>query len=966
MSKLVSGTQSDRLAKNEHQDQLDNGVTGKVKSNKPKLTFTALLLIVFLCICTVVASLTLFIYQQQQQIKLVEQQHKPVETELLQLSYLLSADRLLKILYTSKTTIDYVSAQKKLSDINKKLISIDSQYQTIFQQWLLKNKSKQTLASRISKHHTRNQQMKSAFLKQLSMILSHLENQQQIGIEKAKLVQLQQELNQVFSAVESLNLHTPLRIFEESRENIDGVLSSELFLTIHAKQNDNVKLSAFEQQLLVLEDLAIEKGLLAKWQGHLRLVGDYRQQLFDMQQQTSELLEQLANGKVSQANSVNPDKSPVFESIAKLSLTQLQLRLIVAVVFIFTLFAYLLWFIRERFQAYALKNDERFELLQNRLLGSSFDENTSKKLALLTQQCQTQQEQLVTAQKTEAQQSSALELFKSTTNAAAEIGLITQQQCSKELSSLIQTQLMSLALLSLEKSSIDESLNEIYSQTSLLSVRLKQIQLHSYLRGDKATLSLRDVNLVAEMQAILLNQSEVTNLQNNQMSLDISKNIQADVKLDAEMFAELIRVFSQLLLAEQNGATLAITLALQDKNEGQQNISFTGVVKAEHKAKNASKPRLTKLTLPTLLQYIHEGNKTAAESELLSYFYILLARQHGDQLSVSLTEQGYQLSFILPLAVMLKREQLSDSSLFVAANSTSSQPELIELVQRYQVQPIEILLAVKKPKEQQALFQLLRAFGLQVTLVTHVASQQQQWQSGRYALLITEFAQSPFVDFIPEFIDDNRLQRGIFGLGHSFTSPEASEFSTGKVSALTKNGYSTAAINQLKTLLSPWLRLKPSSIIEPCHNAVIEAVDSNEPFVDKQKVALIPDNNVVFDFDSYLLNQGSAELALYMLDDYVVENSTLVAELTQALASGDLTLAHATVSSLLLNGKILAATDLIEFCQHWQTLLSERLRPEKTPSTRLPSEEQSAALQAKLLNKTKREVAAIARYAQAL
>jgi hypothetical protein len=117
-----------------------------------------------------------------------------------------------------------------------------------------------------------------------------------------------------------------------------------------------------------------------------------------------------------------------------------------------------------------------------------------------------------------------------------------------------------------------------------------------------------------------------------------------------------------------------------------------------------------------------------------------------------------------------------------------------------------------------------------------------------------------------------------------------------------------------------------------------------------------------FDLELYIVNQGSAELAFYMLDDYVVENLALVTVLTQALARDDFKVASDSITSLLRNGKILAATKLIDFCRHWQALLS--MQYSSSVTIKEEHREKNAALQAQLLIKTEQEVTVIARYAQ--
>jgi len=217
---------------------------------------------------------------------------------------------------------------------------------------------------------------------------------------------------------------------------------------------------------------------------------------------------------------------------------------------------------------------------------------------------------------------------------------------------------------------------------------------------------------------------------------------------------------------------------------------------------------------------------------------------------------------------------------------------------------------------------------------------------------------------------NNQLQRGVFSLGHSFSLPKASKFSHWKVAKFVHSVNSVADIKQISNLLLPWLKAKSTNITdtdeENTHNKLAK---TNKQVAQQSKPIKKHNSLAVFDFESYLLNQGSAELALYMLDDYIAENSALVTELTQALALDKLTLADDLVASLLLNGKILAATELVTFCYHWQTLLAEKRTPADISSSRLSSENSkhdNTALQAKLLSKTKAEVLAIAQYAQAL
>mgnify|MGYP005810711169 CR=1 FL=1 len=972
MSNVVSSGLNDNLAESDNEDLLENKQDNKqeIEPKNLRLNITPYFLGLFLFFCAVTSLLTVFLYQQQQYFKLIEEQHKLISGKLLQTTYLFKANKLIESLTKSDNTVDYASLQTQLSEINKQLSMMSSTSQSKFHQWQLKDNSKNSLAERISRNNIKNQEIKSSFLEQLSILFDQTNKQQDSAVASANLVKLEKQLEHILSIVEVLNLHTSLSEFERLRLEIDNLFSSALFLKVDVKQSNNANLSTFELRLLTLKELVMVEGFLAKWQGHLRLIGEYHQQLFDLQKQVREVLDSSTDENIEQAKVTKPLKLSIFESIIKFPAQQVQLRLSLGLALVCILFACLLWYVREYVKRFVLKNDELLESLQNFQLDPALMKDREKELAQLVEQCHQQHEKLVAAEENEQQQILAMKLLKSTTHTAEEFEFISQQICGEELTDIIHVQLTTLALLSVEQKSMNECLQQFYKQNRRIAERLKQMKLYSYLRTEKATLSLSDVDLVAEMQAILLNQSTEISSRNNQISLVIHKNIQTQVNLDAQIFAELIRIFSQLLLAEQSETSLKITLALQDKNDGQQNISFTGIVQAVYQDKSLARTMSEKLKLPEVLQFVHEGNSQTAQNELLKYFYLLLERHYGEHLSVSLTERGYQLSFVMPFAVLSKRDQTTSSSILEVNDLPLNKAELRALAKQYQLQPIELLLAVRKPQEQQHLIQLLQAFGLQITVAANIVTQQQQWQSGRFTVLITEFESSPFIDFVNDLAGNCRLQRGVFALGHEFTMPNAEKFSTWVLAVLPKSTSSTIYIKQLATLLSPWLK---NELIDPTTDrkdkAHKKSGQENDLSFMLQTIAPKGDDQLAFDFDLYLLNQGSAELALYMLADYIDENSVLITKLTETLEQEDFSQASDVVSSLLLNAKILAATELIQFCYHWQTLLSERNMSTKSSKLKRSSENPKYnvfALQAKLLSKTKHEIVAIARYAQTL
>jgi HPt (histidine-containing phosphotransfer) domain-containing protein len=73
-----------------------------------------------------------------------------------------------------------------------------------------------------------------------------------------------------------------------------------------------------------------------------------------------------------------------------------------------------------------------------------------------------------------------------------------------------------------------------------------------------------------------------------------------------------------------------------------------------------------------------------------------------------------------------------------------------------------------------------------------------------------------------------------------------------------------------------------------------------------------------FNLDGYISNQGSAELAFFMLDQYIEENKVFVKALNNAFEDNDIDNIKDNIDSLTKNAKILAAKNLLQLCKQWQ------------------------------------------------
>jgi len=255
-----------------------------------------------------------------------------------------------------------------------------------------------------------------------------------------------------------------------------------------------------------------------------------------------------------------------------------------------------------------------------------------------------------------------------------------------------------------------------------------------------------------------------------------------------------------------------------------------------------------------------------------------------DQASTPLCQRVFQKQLVELLQSNKKNNRLIDS----------------EILNEFQYLPtrVEVLLAVEKPEEHQTFIRILQWLGLHVQIVCQSEAMIKHWQTGRYLVLISEFSQSPLV-----LISTGRaVHRGVFTFKDQlFDTPE------GAISNMIKNWKvsklpNVLDIKALSALLEPWLKSK--SALTPV-KAVVNTVkpkpqkiqsfdeflsesevlnDEDKAYLDQSKI-LLPELadlplDVVFDLDIYAKNQGSSELATYMLDEYTqdIENAMVKVE----------------------------------------------------------------------------------------
>ncbi|MFD2165533.1 hypothetical protein ACFSJY_04580 [Thalassotalea euphylliae] len=227
---------------------------------------------------------------------------------------------------------------------------------------------------------------------------------------------------------------------------------------------------------------------------------------------------------------------------------------------------------------------------------------------------------------------------------------------------------------------------------------------------------------------------------------------------------------------------------------------------------------------------------------------------------------------------------------------------------------VELLLAVKNVAEQQVLWRLLNWLGFRVTVVANPQSMLKHWQTGRYLVLMNAFDTSPFVPMLA----GKSISRGVF----HFAEDDVFELNEEQIE-LGKHWHFGRVphandVQALIKLLSPWLKEKrdvETTFANTSHKAEPQVVPSlpSDSFKDSLSFEQMADAlPAAFDMNEYVKNQGSPELAVFMLEEYIdtlKEKAGILIELIEAQAHEDVQLA---INEINLVANILSAPGLIQ------------------------------------------------------
>ncbi len=647
--------------------------------------FVALLLTVMVMIGLII---TLFYQNNIQNNTLVEEQLVPLTQELKQINALQKAEKLVTNLLVATNADNFVELHAELIATNRQLLQQNSSNVQTFQQWLNESQLAEDIVSRIQGNHARNQQLKQSSIIQLQLMLvsitpiindklsSKKSLHKQLQADQAKdrvtysqinnyttivqqlddLQELKTLLAEILLNFEQLSIYSSIESFEQLRLEIEQGFSQ------HKQLISNGKIKAMadvNQQFYAFEKIVLtEQRALAKWRGGIRLAQKYQLNLKEQQKRVKQLL--LVPYKATQVNGKGIINDLLEKFDIQLSNKNIIVILSVGIGLMLSFFFYLLWQLREQIKITAQQGVEIIEnslqvqegnivancaetqQIMNHVQSITKPQHNEDEFQELSKRYQSNQ-QLI------EQEKQALERLEKCNEQQR---LDSKEQIEKHFSNELQRYLC------LENSIFPiiqqhqvtcfnpniirkNDVASVSTQLTLLRQQIAQFHLALEMKLDKSVLNLGDINLINEIYVILFNKQQEQQNYGNQLFISYDEQLLREAKIDFLLFQQLISLFIDIALTDCKASQLHLQVQLHDKNAGQQLVHFSV------KVKNQSID-----ILPSLIAQLIDSQSTAfVESPFIDVFNTLFAKQHGENLVAQLVEEGYQLSFELPLAI---------------------------------------------------------------------------------------------------------------------------------------------------------------------------------------------------------------------------------------------------------------------------------------------------------------------------
>lgn len=686
--------------------------------------FSTKLIALLLTIIVALALIFTLFYQQYERSRfLIDGELTPLKQQVEQLQALQKAEHLVSELLLPDRGVNLVELHSELIAVNEQLLGLESLNTHLYQQWLNANKLASDIVMRIQKSHGRNEKLRQSSIIQIQLMWNSITPlidkktaQQKLLFKQLKTDQVNDKLtlnraNAYISAIQQLNnlqqlkslLAEVLTSFEQlsvntSIENFDllrlGVKQIFAKGNVLKTSNKTKAIVEINKQIDIFEDIVITKQRgLAKWQGYIRLAKSYQ---LDLKMQQNQLIKILIKPQGKTTNHV-PSMLDYWRDKYNVNLTQEELSKIILLAISLSLlvFCYLLWRLREQIKIAAQQSvilvQESIDAESNDNIQANCAEtkeimqqvksiakpvHSEQEFQQLLQQCQTHQ-QLIDEQA----QSSLMH-----TQNTNQQQLATNEQVAFHLNSELQRyKYLEVRVLSFiqqqQAKLINKPINNETSKAiqlpSLLPVyeQLKQFYLVSDMRSENTVLRLVDVNLVDEIHAVLMNKQAEQEKLNNQLYFSYDEQLLVQAKLDFRLFQQMMYLLIDIALQDGEEAQLHLDLQLKDKSDGQQLVHFVVKVRSE-----------TIEALPDLITMLIDSQTTASqESPLVDMFNILFAKQHGENIIANLIDDGFQLSFELPLAIAslpTLKEQQEDKLDTIKVMLLSSNKTLTELLEK--------------------------------------------------------------------------------------------------------------------------------------------------------------------------------------------------------------------------------------------------------------------------------------------
>ncbi|MGL1958231.1 MAG: hypothetical protein OCD00_13035 [Colwellia sp.] len=970
----------------------------------------------FMGILSVIGLATVFIvalfFQQTSQVQqLVDNQLTPLTLQYQQQQLLSKVKLAIDDILFAENGENFVELQQQLTKHNQRLVFLASKHDEIYHQWLVKSKANYDTALRIQSNSSRNQQLKQSSIIQLQLIAFSLD---------AFMVNNSQEKGQLFQpllpivattlqAFEQLSVQTTLASFDQLRSNANTLFTLNAQLKNKVKA-DSKSVSELFEQIDALERILItEQRTLGKWQGYIRLVQSYSEFLANQQQQLLQIIKQENNRDiVTVVKNIDPLSAFLAQYNIVIEARIIAFILLFSIALLFIILGLLINKVRVRIQHSSQQCVDvvKQALQQKPIVIDALKINCAETLDIIFQVQQVnrpehgeddfQQQQKAYQQQSDVLATRLIELEQLSENVAqleaelkkqAEQFLLAEKQRYDVLNSTALHLMQKFPQLMSRKT---PPLNTIdwqcyFQQFNVLNRQVAQFQQVNALQAERAMLTLSDINLIAEIQASLLNDVYQQTQQKNRCKLTIEGQLSAQVKVDVCLFQSLFGALTELLFIAQFESQLSIHVNVQDVNDGQQIIHFNFEMTTQNK----------QAKLPPLVQQLINSDEIGAESAILvQHCYLLLTHLYGSNLCAQLSEHGYVFSFELPLAMTVNQQERTNlTQVFEPLLPTTMTVNLRD-DKHYLPVPVEVLLAVESPEKHQLFQQTLQRLGLTVYFVSNIQTLERRWQTGRYLVLFTELKFSPFSDLGVDCSADlganlsaealpnanELIAHGVFSL-HSklnFTAPQNSNdfehWYTGQFLTLDNT-------DELIELLQPWLNQiedeVPRVIAKALVNTLLEdklpiesksalstandTLDYNADnelndtdLIISEELLIVNDDAAVFDFNRYVKHQGTPELALYMLDDYVQSNNEQLAVILAAIKAKDITRAQQAIDVITINAKILAAEELQRYCLQWTDLLANKSQNKDFKEVK------------ELLESTKQQIHKVASYAHSI